>query len=526
MAEEVFDGIQRCIDDAALYIPPNEFFNLLQDEGVDVTDKQRAEIDEKLKQKKTKNIARSVLYNYKLHREIYKLALQLYKKWHEAKDDHFTDLPKNETNAVHMIGKYILEKRQLVPKAQYSTYCLANDGVDNPNVASAQDQIVFARELDSAYLLTQASVLKHFKCKWGQSLADIMKPTINDKARVSLLLYSDDLREYVPDMLSRTKSAPAGSSNDNNRPNLDAANGRKKRGMLLLFNAFKDTDVVAKLPVGWSEAREHIDSKMGEGVYAEYGQFDPNDASRIALPWTEKSVKVIFKCFLTDFNAAAVKWTQGTGGGAGAPEDFVVWQTRDPLDFRTYPKQQSNLYLTPVYMYDKSFGFILVEPKDPLPPGCRIKDGVSVQVPSTSKKSVSEENVLTQFTEQMKSLSEARGLQSKELQNVLNGNVGGDAEDIIIQIERTTQLVDKYETKTSKLKDDQVQICNGEGSRSEKKRKLKPILLEVKANNNMVKQLKFTLEKQCSELAKVNGREEVDQDNGDDLFDGISVYSS
>jgi hypothetical protein len=40
MAEEVFDGIQRCIDDAALYIPPNEFFNLLQDEGVDVTDKQ------------------------------------------------------------------------------------------------------------------------------------------------------------------------------------------------------------------------------------------------------------------------------------------------------------------------------------------------------------------------------------------------------------------------------------------------------------------------------------------------------
>jgi hypothetical protein len=53
---------------------------LLQDEGVDVTDKQHAEIDEKLKQKKTKSYARSVLYNYKLHREIYKLALQLYKK--------------------------------------------------------------------------------------------------------------------------------------------------------------------------------------------------------------------------------------------------------------------------------------------------------------------------------------------------------------------------------------------------------------------------------------------------------------
>jgi hypothetical protein len=35
-----------------------------------------------------------------------------------------------------MIGKYILEKRQLFPKAQYPTYCLANDGVKNTNIAS------------------------------------------------------------------------------------------------------------------------------------------------------------------------------------------------------------------------------------------------------------------------------------------------------------------------------------------------------------------------------------------------------
>ena len=60
-------------------------------------------------------------------------------------------------------------------------------------------------------------------------------------------------------------------------------------------------------------------------------------------------------------------------------------------------------------------------------------------------------------------------------------------------------LVDNYEAKASKLDADKEQIINGEGSRSEKKRKLTPILLDLKANDKMVRQLKFTLEKQRGE---------------------------
>jgi hypothetical protein len=75
------------------------------------------------------------------------------------------------------------------------------------------------------------------------------------------------------------------------------------------------------------------------------------------------------------------------------------------------------------------------------------------------------------------------------------------------------------------LNADKARILNEEGSQSEKKRKLKPVLLEVKSNDKMVKQLKFTLEKQRSELAKRNGQDD-DEDNADDLFDGISIHSS
>jgi hypothetical protein len=45
MAEEIFDGIQRCIDSQCLYVDGAEYFQLLQDPGTDVTEKQREEID-------------------------------------------------------------------------------------------------------------------------------------------------------------------------------------------------------------------------------------------------------------------------------------------------------------------------------------------------------------------------------------------------------------------------------------------------------------------------------------------------
>jgi hypothetical protein len=68
-------------------------------------------------------------------------------------------------------------------------------------------------------------------------------------------------------------------------------------------------------------------------------------------------------------------------------------------------------------------------------------------------------------------------------------------------------------------------LINGEGSGSEKRRKLTPILLDLKANDKMVRQLKFTLEKQRGELARVDGQGEEEDDDGD-LFDDLSIHSS
>jgi hypothetical protein len=266
---EIFNSIQRCIDDASLYLPGKEFFSLLQDPGADVSEAQTADINQRIQEKKKpKAYTRQILHDCRLHKDISGLAQKLHTLWSDAKDVHFNELPRSESANIHKIGLFIAEKRQYHHKAQYPT-CLADEGMEDIDISDEQDQIQFACELDSAYFLTQASVLKHFKCKWGQSLPDITKPTVNDKIRVAMLLFSDDIREYLPDILSKTKSAPSGSNNNNNnnRPNLDVSNARKKRGKLLLLNAFKDSDVIANLPAVWKDAAEYIDEKNGSRCF-------------------------------------------------------------------------------------------------------------------------------------------------------------------------------------------------------------------------------------------------------------------
>ena len=89
-----------------------------------------------------------------------------------------------------------------------------------------------------------------------------------------------------------------------------------------------------------------------------------------AQGWTDKSVDIVFKMFMKEFNAAALQWTKGTGGGDGALLNYVIWQTRNPLAICTYGKQNAQLYITPVYMFDNEYGLIIVEPKEMLPLGC------------------------------------------------------------------------------------------------------------------------------------------------------------
>ena len=61
-----------------------------------------------------------------------------------------------------------------------------------------------------------------------------------------------------------------------------------------------------------------------------------NDISRIEIPRTSAWVGKVITDIRKKYNAYMVKWTMGTGGGPGAPENFTNWGQRDDKYLNEY----------------------------------------------------------------------------------------------------------------------------------------------------------------------------------------------
>jgi hypothetical protein len=66
---------------------------------------------------------------------------------------------------------------------------------------------------------------------------------------------------------------------------LDAAASHKLTGFFAMYTKFIDKKVIIMLPEKWTseETKCSIDGLTCEGLYEQYGTFDPNNASQIAL---------------------------------------------------------------------------------------------------------------------------------------------------------------------------------------------------------------------------------------------------
>ena len=107
---------------------------------------------------------------------------------------------------------------------------------------------------------------------------------------------------------------------------------------------------ILTIPVKWfsNETKDSINSFLGEGTYEEHGNFNPNNNDRISLPWTVKDVTAILTKLEKEYSASMDKYTQGTGGGPSADENYVAWQQRDECNVIKYSNQPSHIYLTVV----------------------------------------------------------------------------------------------------------------------------------------------------------------------------------
>jgi hypothetical protein len=389
---------------------------------------------------------------------------------------------------------------------------------------------------DRLFVLPQRDVISVCHSNYGK-VAETRRPTTDDKVRaLGICMTNEDIRELVPDMLGKTKGGT--------RAELDAAASKSRRGFHLLHAKFVDSEVVVTLPAQWDDpaTARKVDERLGAGIFEEHAQFDPNNDSRIKLPWLVKEVQAIFKLVAKEYQVMMDKYMMGTGGGDGDEANFSNWWERDDTRTVTYINgQNSNLYLSLIYMWDKMFNFVFVEKKDPLPAhmgigdiydgdGGSFDDGniqsdMSTTTPRGSPVSGKSGNDgdLAELMKAMRDVASARSSSNETQKEILKLLTKNDREvteqaqldrgAMMNGIEQTQRVIKNFELDLDKHKAKKQKLENV-GANNDKIEKLDK---EIKSTKNMIKISRAELIRQMEEMGSaLKGVDDLsDEDDSD-----------
>ena len=361
--------------DSDILIDRERWLTLLQDSGRDLTPDECSKFLSEDAGRKVK--AHHILHGSRFYKGIYSLAELVYDNIALKREEHFQELPtgkNSKTSIIHAIGKTIASSRRSVDRNQ----ALEGEFRDLIEQGGGQNG-------NHIFMLAQQSVLAILVNRYA--VKDVLKVTVDDKVRLAGIMLNND---YIRDKLDHLSGKSLGS---NHRPTMDSSKSEKSAAMKILLNHFVDEDVVVTLPPKWLDPNtaDSIDNLLGgPGVFAAHGMFNPNNLTRMKLPWTEKEIAAILAALLKEYFAMMEKYTKGTGGGSGAPELFAAWQgnsdesqdhdavwkNRDERQAVTYTTQRCNIYLSVVLMWDKAHGYKLsyAGAKGTMPKECGIDD--------------------------------------------------------------------------------------------------------------------------------------------------------
>ena len=514
---------------ATISIPHETWFRYLQDVGIEMSPAEFSQFADNDRKTKARNIA----FGGYFFRDLYTLSEQVYDLMEGKRDSLFNRLPKKSqrTVVIHVIGKLIAGHRRKVTRAEMEN-----------------DNLIMSEEYDSTthfYVMSQEVLFDRLRGRYGVSTAAMMKITVDDKVRIAgLVITKAPLREYLSDLTGRSRGG--------DRQALDASRARRNAGLTLLHENFIDQTVTVTIPLKWfdNNTREKIDEFLGEGTYEEHGQFNPNNLSRIALPWTVKETTAIFNKLDKEYHATMDKYTIGAGGGPGGDANFAAWQQRDECHVVRYTNQPSSIYLSVVHSWDKEFGYPFVTYKDPLPRECAIDSAfdfsspiddefdddtggnvvttpTSTSIPGSALTSVSKTSTSRRekgITRALEELSERRQESNKMTENLLNfiqgqampfaagGSVNLQAHEILEHISKTRKLLTEYSNDIKAQRDQKEVIKNSDQPIDDKKRKIHNLTSAIMDNKKMMATLNKTLKHQRLQLESVT--KTGDDENG------------
>ena len=568
MATHVLDArLAAVLADSDIVVDRERWFTLLQDAGRELTPEECKLFLSEDAARKVKT--RHILHGTRFYRDIYSLAELVYDKIASKRDEHFHELPmgkNSKTTVIHSIGKSIASNRRSVDRNQ----ALEGEFHDLIEQVDSQNGNIF--------MFAQQSLLAILVNRYATK--DVLKVTVDDKVRLAGIMLNND---YIRDKLDHLTGKSLGS---NHRPTMDSSKSEKSAAMKVLLNHFVDEDVVVTLPPKWLDPKtaESIDTLLGgQGVFAAHGNFNPNNRTRMKLPWTEKEIAAILAALLKEYFAMMEKYTKGTGGGSGAPELFAawmgdndesqdteaVWKNRDERQAVTYTTQRSNIYLSVVLMWDKAHGYKLsyAGAKGNMPKECSIDDsediasdaassgGMTTPRPasSSSRSSSTGKKKALGIAQVMEKLSDAKveaasasremSLASNEIIKVMHGfqsilpassghtinprsiepcrdhHQQPDADDIVTRIATNKRTIDDYELTLNRLRMDLTAAQDGVGSEKSKAKRVKAIKEEIKETRQMLRSLKNANKLKRAELDKVTKMDSKREDGDDDDSD-------
>ena len=373
MSEAIDDAIQVALN-KNLWVPNDNWFDKLQDDGEDLTEKEMKEWKENpSKRKRTFITARG-----KHFPKLYKLAEMLYVLYYPHSNELFPKILKNRSDCIHKIGNYIATNR-------YST---ARGDLHSHTESALKEYAAKEKysQLPLLHYIEQRMVLKYFVEQWsGKTIADRMEFQDRDLLRVAGLLFHEELRDDIPFILPKPKII--------GRAMLDSWPSKKKRLYHMLHVRFIDKEQKVVLPPKWND--DYTKSKIKERGMSwddlTSKQFNPNDPVRIKLPWTENHIKSMIQKVITAYNKIMEDYTKDTGGGSGNVADVVSWREREDVHFANYNhKVKECLYMTVVHMWNKNYGYPFYAEKEEIPVHCQIDDdnGIQSSTPGTQSSKI------------------------------------------------------------------------------------------------------------------------------------------
>jgi len=368
------DPIHDALCDDENYLNQEDWFRSLQDDGIGFTALDDSQWEKSPRKKKYSHIT----YQRMHYKQLFKLAQNIFALYNAKKQNLFRFMLKNRSDAIHKIGMYIANNR--FSKARGDIHSVGQ----GYNYIQYITNTEYAQR-NSFYFLDQRTVLNHFLEMWSsESLQEQLKAKDGDRLRAIGILFQEDMREYIPYILS--------GNDRSKRLTIDEWTGERNKCFAEIYKRFNDPGTIVTLPIKW----DHHDTKNtinrrfeSSGIsWDDFNdQFNPNDLSRIALNRTEVSVRQIVGSTVSAYNTVMSNYTKNTGGGSGDDADFVTWQERDETDIADDDwNVKTSVYLTVVHMFNKSYDFPLVVTQEDIPAAFQIDDNINRNLSSLSTK--------------------------------------------------------------------------------------------------------------------------------------------